>query len=85
MTDADLIRLVGEALWGDRWQSAMAHALGLGDPSTVRKWSRGAQSPRPGVWADLAVLLRNRAGAVDVAADLVRQRRTGAPADEGRA
>ncbi|MFG0229449.1 hypothetical protein [Achromobacter sp. 413638] len=49
----------GQLLYGDRWQSDLARALGVGD-RRVREWAAGDRKPAPGVWADIAALLRQR-------------------------
>lgn len=58
------LRLVGEALYGSRWQSDLARALGVGD-RRVREWVAGDRRIPPGVWADIASLLRDRRGMID--------------------
>ncbi len=35
--EIDLLKRIGEALYGDRWQRQMARALGVSD-RTVRRW-----------------------------------------------
>lgn len=63
VTDPNLKR-AGEALYGDRWQSALARDLGVGD-RRVREWVAGDRRIPPGVWADIAALLRDRRDAID--------------------
>jgi len=58
-----LIREIGEVIYGERWQSALARDLGISD-RTVRHWIRGVNSPRPGVYVDLSRI------ALEAAADL---------------
>jgi hypothetical protein len=55
----ELLRQIGEALYGDRWQTAMSRDLNVVD-RTVRRWVAGADTPRPGVAAELRELLRAR-------------------------
>lgn len=55
----DLLRRVGEALYGPRWQSDLAAALGVAD-RTVRRWLAGDDIPRAGVRSDLLALLEAR-------------------------
>jgi hypothetical protein len=59
MTSKDLIRAVGEALWGSRWQTDMSDALGVGD-RTVRRWAAGETEPAPGVWHELLKAIEAR-------------------------
>ena len=61
----DLLRLAGEALYGPRWQTALAGDLGVTD-RTMRRWAGGQPMP-PGAAADLAALLRARKIDIDVA------------------
>lgn len=49
----------GTLLFGDRWQSDLARAIGVSDRS-VRGWVAGERKPPAGVWADIAALLRQR-------------------------
>lgn len=55
----DRLRRCGETLFGARWQSDLAHALGIGD-RRVREWLAGERRIPPGVWQDIAALLRQR-------------------------
>lgn len=49
----------GMLLYGERWQSDLARAIGVSDRS-VRGWVAGERKPPAGVWADIASLLRQR-------------------------
>lgn len=55
----DLLRQVGEALYGPRWQSELARDLDISD-RTVRRWAAGEADPRHGVWTDLRRLIADR-------------------------
>lgn len=66
----DLLAQCGEALWGSRWQSDMAEALGVSD-RTVRRWVAGERIPA-GVWADLIRLTLERSDYLDILADDMR-------------
>lgn len=55
----DRLRRAGELLYGDRWQSDLARATGVAD-RTVRAWAAGERRIPPGVWTDIAGLLRQR-------------------------
>lgn len=60
-TASDIANLTqcGQALYGDRWQSALAHDLGV-NPRRVREWLSGDRRVPPGIWSDIADLLRDR-------------------------
>lgn len=66
-TDGDdacpLLPRVGQALWGTRWQSDMASALGVED-RTVRRWAAGSHI-KPGVWGDLTRIMQERTAVLD--------------------
>jgi hypothetical protein len=53
------IARAGNLLFGDRWQSDLARAVGVGD-RRVREWMSGDRRPPAGVWAEIAALLRQR-------------------------
>lgn len=59
MTDEDILRIAGEALYGRQWQTPLSRDLGVTD-RTVRNWAGGVNRP-----IDLATrvlpLLRARA------------------------
>jgi DNA-binding transcriptional regulator YdaS (Cro superfamily) len=56
MNEAQLFQKVGEALYGSRWQTDMAAALGVSD-RTVRRWA-GGKFPLPStIWAEIARIL----------------------------
>ena len=55
----DLFARVGCALYGDRWQTQLAGALGVAD-RTVRRWAAGEQPVPDGVVTDLCRLMADR-------------------------
>ncbi len=57
---AEELRMAGEALFGDRWQTDLTRALGLNDAARIRQWLRGDRPIPVGVWADICALLRTR-------------------------
>lgn len=61
MTDIDRLRAIGTRLYGDRWQTAMAHDLGV-QARQVRRWIRGDNAIPAGVWTDLAAIEGVRKG-----------------------
>lgn len=65
--DQDVIALiveVGEALWGERWQSEMARALDL-HPTTIQHWRQRRRTPRPDVLPKLAEIASARRDVLD--------------------
>lgn len=63
MTEIELLRRVGEALHGERWQSPLARDLGVA-VRTVQRWAAGDSPIPPGLWSDLCRVLVGRAGAI---------------------
>jgi len=53
----EYLRLAGEALFGQRWQTDLARALGLSDAARLRQWLSLARPVPPGIWDDIAGLL----------------------------
>lgn len=63
-----LLIAVGQALYGERWQSPLARDLGVSD-RTMRRWVAG-QFPVPvGVRAELVTLLKERGVMLDALAE----------------
>lgn len=65
----DDLRVAGEVLYGERWQTALANALKLGDSARIRQWLRGDRPIPPGIRAELVLLLRASASAASALAD----------------
>lgn len=57
---ADLLREIGEALYGPRWQSEMARARGVA-VRTVQRWDAGQPIP-DGLWPELREDIHARRG-----------------------
>jgi len=55
----DHLAKAGTLLYGERWQSDLARGLNVGD-RRVREWVAGDRKIPPGIWADIAALLRQR-------------------------
>lgn len=55
----DMLIKAGNLLFGERWQSDLARAVDVGD-RRVREWVSGERSIPPGIWVDIAALLRQR-------------------------
>lgn len=70
MTPAELIRAVGNALYGPRWQCELARALRMGD-RTVRQWLSGGYKPRRETWPKLIVLLNDRKIELDKTIEII--------------
>ncbi|NDL70493.1 transcriptional regulator [Vreelandella alkaliphila] len=73
MTDQPLgpkqLEEIGTALYGERWQSDMARALGIKDSRRIRAFMSEERSIPPGIWHELAALLRTRGKAALELAD----------------
>lgn len=59
-----LLRDVGEAVYGPRWQTELSRALGISD-RTVRRWSSGTDDVPEGVYLDLQRIAIERAAEID--------------------
>jgi predicted transcriptional regulator len=70
-----LLREAGEALYGPRWQSEMAKAVGVTD-RTVRRWVAGADKLPSGVAFDLWRLCEDRMLLLDVVRDRLKEAAT---------
>lgn len=55
----ELIRQIGERLWGERWQAAMSAELQLND-RTVRRLASGRQAPPASLLEQLAAMIAER-------------------------
>ena len=72
-----LLQDAGQALYGPRWQSDLAHDLSVAD-RTIRRWAAGTADLPPGVALDLLMICGNRARALD---DLRRRLEIAAASD----
>ncbi|WP_406850126.1 hypothetical protein [Chromobacterium phragmitis] len=63
---------IGEALYGERWQTDLARELGLSDARRVRQWMVGERPIPPGVWTDLHGLLQARRMHIDALIDAMQ-------------
>jgi transposase-like protein len=63
VTNLDKIRLLGEALYGERWRRAVARDLGV-DPRIVQRWTSGEYEPNDGHLADLKAIASQRLTAI---------------------
>ena len=66
MDKTDLLRMAGEALYGERWQTDMTSALGLRDPRRIRQWLSREKPIPDGIWKDLYELLEARKLNIDL-------------------
>lgn len=72
MAESRILAETGEALYGPRWQTDLARALGVSD-RTVRRWAAGTQAVPPGAYTDLLRLTQERAGLLDSLAGRLRE------------
>ena len=67
----DELRMAGEAMYGQRWQTDLTAALGLGDSARIRQWMSGRRSIPLGIRSSMIALLREYAArAMRLADDL---------------
>jgi hypothetical protein len=60
MTDAELLKRIGQALFDERhWQAGLAAVLGTAHRS-VGRWSSGATEIPAGIWTELLAIAENR-------------------------
>jgi hypothetical protein len=64
MNHREMIRLAGEALYGERWQSELSRAVGVSD-RTMRRWVSDPYEIPGGVWNDIQQLLLARGVAIE--------------------
>lgn len=60
MTDPELLRMIGEAMFGPHWPRALASHLEV-SPDTLRKWMHDHRPIPVGIWAELENALMDRA------------------------
>jgi len=56
----DDLKTIGQALYGERWQTDLSNALGLSDARRIRQWLAGERSIPFGIWQDLAAILKTK-------------------------
>lgn len=59
MTNFDRLRILGEALYGPRWQNAIARDLGI-NSRQVNRWKSGKYQPHDGQIANLIAIANAR-------------------------
>ena len=59
MTNLEKLKLLGETLYGPRWQKAVARDLGI-HSRQVHRWTTGEYSPNEGHIAKLLTIARRR-------------------------
>lgn len=62
----------GKALYGERWQCALAKDLDISD-RTMRRWVAGDDAPRPGVYVDLLRLATERIAVLEGLTDRLKE------------
>ena len=56
---AELLRRIGEKLYGPRWQTDLSNAIGVNDRS-MRRWVSGEDRIPEGVWRDIRLHVESR-------------------------
>lgn len=67
LSEHELLALVGNALYGERWQTDLARDLRLSDSRRIRQWLSLDRTIPEGVWDDLAKILADRKLVIDEA------------------
>ena len=57
---ANELTIVGNALYGDQWQTALSRDLKLSSPRRLRAWLSGERKIPTGIWFDVVELLKER-------------------------
>jgi len=65
-----LLKRVGEALYGPRWQSEVARDLEVSD-RTVRRWLDGSYDVPDGVYLELLARCQERAAELDALVEML--------------
>ena len=66
MTNLDRLRMLGEALYGERWQNAVARDLGI-NSRQVHRWVSGQYEPHEGHVSDMLVVAQERRAEIEAA------------------
>jgi hypothetical protein len=72
-SDVKLLKEVGEALYGSRWQSELARRIGISDRS-VRRWVAGTDDVSDAAWRGMMEELGTRAIDLEVLRNRIRDR-----------
>ncbi|MDR0249979.1 MAG: hypothetical protein LBI35_01495 [Burkholderiales bacterium] len=65
----ETLETAGRALFGEAWQTDLSRALKLSGSRRVRAWIAAERPIPPGVWQEIADLLRERGEAAIVLAE----------------
>lgn len=68
----NLLQECGEALYGPRWQTDLANALGVSD-RTMRRWAAEPGSVPRGIYTDLHRMALERAMALEALAERLKE------------
>ena len=63
MSGSEIVKRVGQALYGERWQAPLSRDLEITD-RTLRNWRSGRYDPPPELTGQLLGLLRRRGKSV---------------------
>lgn len=70
----DNLRDAGRVLFGERWQTDMAEALGLGDSARIRQFMSGYRNIPDGIGKEIVDLLRARSEEAAKLADRIESK-----------
>ncbi|MEB8081771.1 helix-turn-helix domain-containing protein [Klebsiella michiganensis] len=70
-----LLISAGQLLFGERWQTELARALGLSDGRRIRQWLSGDRPIPAGIWDDLSDLLNGRSSEIALIVKQIQARK----------
>lgn len=73
----EMLARAGVALYGARWQTDLARALGIRDARRIRQWMSRERPIPSGVWGDIAQLLEDRGNNAISLSKAIRSKGTG--------
>jgi hypothetical protein len=68
----EILKLVGEFLFGEQWQAPLARDISVGERS-MRRWAAGTDEIPNGVWRDIGFRLESMRGDLDFISGQVKR------------
>jgi len=75
-SNEDVQRLIdiGQALYGERWQTDLSNALQLSSVRRVRQWLNNERAIPGNIWADIERLIHDRNAQINQALEIISKR-----------